>query len=97
MKIEGQALSSDNLFTERRSLASSAAWACVVYSMVPYLGILFLPFGFLISSIGFASAYRSSDDSEMRSAKICLGLSGMILFCQLLLWWLLYLIPETGI
>ena len=30
------------LFEERRSLVSNTAWACTVYSMVPYIGVVFI-------------------------------------------------------
>ena len=33
-----------NLFERNKNSISQTAWACLVYSIVPYLGILFVPF-----------------------------------------------------
>ena len=77
--------------SETESLRSSLAWACTVYSLVPYLGILFIPF-----TVVFSGVERARADANRR-ALIPLALSVPILAGQLTLWWLLYLIPEIGI
>jgi hypothetical protein len=75
---------------------SDTAWACTVYSMVPYLGILFVPFALAASAFGYIrSRGRSSADSRRFLA--CAGLSSFILAVQLVLWWLLYFVPKLGI
>ncbi len=48
----------ESLFEESRNPLTDMAWACVVYSSVPYLGILFLPFAFIIGGFGWYKAYR---------------------------------------
>jgi len=85
------------LFDETKNLASETAWACVVYSMVPYLGILFVPFAFASGGLGYVSAQRQLDAEGMRLARLCIGLSFVVLILQIFLWWLLYIIPEIGI
>lgn len=87
----------ENLFDERRDLTNDAAWACVVYSLVPFLGILFLPFGLGFSVALTVSASRSGDEGGRRLARMCLVLSVAIAVSQGLLWYLLYFIPTAGI
>jgi hypothetical protein len=70
---------------------SSVAWACTVYSLVPYLGILFIPFTIVFSGVERTRANVS------RRTLLPLALSVPILAGQLVLWWLLYLIPEIGL
>ncbi len=85
------------LFDETKDLASETAWACVVYSMVPYLGILFVPFAFASGGFGYYSSLRRVDAEGMRICRLCIALSFVILIVQIFLWWLLYIIPEIGI
>ena len=85
-----------NLFEQHKNTISQTAWACVVYSMVPYLGILFLPFAFAVGGAGYVVSIRQPDRGGRRLALICVVLSIVILGIQILLWWLLYLIPEIG-
>jgi len=87
---------SRNLFEQNKNAISQTAWACVVYSMVPYLGILFLPFAFAVGGAGYIVSIRQPDRGGRRLALICVVLSVVILGIQILLWWLLYLIPEVG-
>jgi hypothetical protein len=70
---------------------ADAAWALVVYSMVPYLGILFTPF-----ALGTAAYAIGMQVSGRRLAKMSLGIGIATLAVQLLLWWLLYVIPELS-
>lgn len=86
-----------NLFEENKNAVSQTAWACVVYSMVPYLGILFVPFAFVISGAGYVVAQRRPQLGGRRLAMICIGLTFLVLAVQILLWWLLYIIPKVGI
>jgi hypothetical protein len=85
-----------NLFEQNKNTISHTAWACVVYSMVPYLGILFIPFAFGIAGFGYATALRRPHLGGRRLAVICVVLSILILAVQLILWWLLYIIPELN-
>lgn len=72
---------------------ADTAWACTVYSLVPYLGILFVPFALALSGFGFSRAVSRDRRPFLLSAAASL----VILIVQLLLWWLLYLIPERGL
>lgn len=80
-----------------RSAISDTAWACVIYSIVPYLGILFVPFALVAGGLGVYSARRKSETSRRRLAVLCVGSSLLILGLQIILWWLLYVIPILNI
>ena len=47
-----------DLFEQNKNQISQTAWACLVYSMVPYLGILFIPFTFFIGGFGYIAALQ---------------------------------------
>jgi hypothetical protein len=83
------------LFEVEATATTQTAWACVVYSMVPYLGILFIPLAFAVSGIGYFSA-RTNVARNRRMALMCGGLSVVILVVKVGLWWLLYLIPKLA-
>jgi hypothetical protein len=85
------------LFRTSKNSVSETAWACVVYSMVPYLGILFVPLGFLAGIYGYYVSYRRPHLGGRSLAAACIGLSLFILAVQIFLWWLFYVIPEIGI
>ncbi|HEV7929209.1 MAG TPA: hypothetical protein VGP12_03655, partial [Nitrosospira sp.] len=87
----------ESLFEENKNAVSQTAWACVVYSMVPYLGILFIPFAFVIGGFGYAVSFRRPQLGGRKLAATCIGLTFMVLAVQIVLWWLLYVIPEIGI
>lgn len=82
------------LFEENKNSISQTAWACTVYSMVPYLGILFVPFALVIAGVGYAAGRRAPEMGGRRLALISAGVSFLVLAVQILLWWLLYIIPE---
>lgn len=96
-KFQDNIVESENLFEENKNTVSQTAWACVVYSMVPYLGILFIPFAFVISGAGYAISFRRPQLGGRKLATVCIGLTFVVLAVQLVLWWLLYIIPEIGI
>lgn len=85
-----------NLFERNENTVSHTAWACVVYSFVPYLGILFVPLAFLVGGFGYLVSYRQPNLGGRRLALICIALSFVVLAIQVFLWWLLYVIPELG-
>lgn len=97
LKIEALNPVTGDLFDTPRSPVSETAWACVVYSMVPYLGILFIPLAFITGGIGYVVWRRSPHIGGGRLASVCVALSVVILLVQIFLWWLLYIIPEVGI
>lgn len=83
-------------FAERPTLASTTAWALTVYSMMPYLGVLFLPFAFAAAVYGYRRSKRESDADGIGYARTCIYLSVFILTAQLFLWWLFYIVPEMN-
>jgi hypothetical protein len=85
-----------NLFEENKNSASSTAWAFVVYSLVPYLGILFCPGAILMGGIGIFVSYRKPYLGGARTSAYSILLGFVILGIQIFLWWLLYIIPELG-
>lgn len=80
------------LFEPSESVVTQTAWACVVYSMVPYLGILFLPFAFATSALGYTAPDKGS--RNRRLAAIYVGLSFFILLAQAVLWSLFYIVGD---
>lgn len=86
----------ENLFAENRNSASATAAAFVVYSLVPYLGILFCPFALLTGGFGIFAAYRQPSLGGGKTSVYSIVLSLVILSIQIFLWWLLYIIPELG-
>lgn len=86
----------ENLFEKNENSVSETAWACVVYSFVPYLGILFVPFAFMIGSFGVLVSYRKPYLGGRKLSLASVGLSFVVLVVQIFLWWLLYFIPEIG-
>lgn len=85
-----------DLFARRENTVSQTAWACFVYSMVPYLGILFIPFTFIIGSFGVAVSYYRPDLGGRKLALTSMGMSFLVLTVQIIFWWLLYIIPELA-
>jgi hypothetical protein len=85
-----------NLFEKNENSVSQTAWACVVYSFVPYLGILFVPLAFLFGSFGVLVSYRKPYLGGRKMSAISIVLSFVVLAVQIFLWWLLYIIPEIG-
>ncbi|MDM7922698.1 MAG: hypothetical protein QUS14_10400 [Pyrinomonadaceae bacterium] len=76
--------------------ASQFAWACFVYSLVPYLGTIFVPVAVVSALIGLAAVNRRPAIGGGNQAASVIGLSVLVLSFQILLWWLLYVIPQIG-
>jgi hypothetical protein len=74
--------------------AAATAMAFVVYALVPYLGILFCPGALVFGGVGLVRAWRSPQAGHARAAAWSLALGLLVLCAQLLLWWLLYKVPE---
>jgi len=85
-----------NLFERNENTISQTAWACFVYSLVPYIGILFIPFTILVGGFGYYIYLRRPHLGGRKLALVSVALSFIVLFVQILLWWLLYIIPELG-
>jgi hypothetical protein len=82
-----------DLFAQNKNTVAQTASACLVYSLVPYLGILFIPFTFFIGGFGYITALRQPHLGGRRLALACIAVSFVVLAVQIFLWWLLYIIP----
>jgi hypothetical protein len=81
---------------DESSLAATAQ-AFATYSLVPYLGILFCPGAVLVSGVGIVRSYRVQQMQSSSSRRVCYGslvVGLIVLAIQLLLWWILYKVPE---
>lgn len=74
--------------------AAAMAMAFVTYALVPYLGILFCPGALLFGGVGLIRAWRAPRPGHARAAALSLFLGLVVLCAQLLLWWILYKVPE---
>ncbi len=75
--------------------ASTTALAFATYALVPYLGILFCPGALLMGGIGLIRAQRAPhNDGGRRASLLSITLGVVLLGAQLLLWWILYKVPE---
>ena len=74
--------------------AATTAMAFVVYALVPYLGILFCPGALVFGGVGLVRAWRSPQAGHARASAWSLALGLLVLCAQLLLWWVLYKVPE---
>jgi hypothetical protein len=93
----GPQVPAERLFDSEPSFASDPAFACMVYSMVPYVGIVFTPLALLLGIGSYLISRRRSEAEGERRALFCIGASILVLGVQLFLWWLLYFIPESGL
>ncbi|MET0648239.1 MAG: hypothetical protein ABW208_16625 [Pyrinomonadaceae bacterium] len=74
--------------------AAATAMAFVVYALVPYLGILFCPGALVFGGVGLVRAWRAPQAGHARASALSLALGLIVLCAQLLLWWILYKVPE---
>ena len=75
--------------------ASTTALAFATYALVPYLGILFCPGALVLGGIGLIRSRRAlTDDGGRRASLLSITLGVVLLGAQLLLWWILYKVPE---
>ena len=82
---------------ERGGASSSSALAFAAYALVPYIGILFCPGALLFGGVGLLRSLRAphaSSSSSRRDSALGLFLGLVILCAQLVLWWILYKVPE---
>jgi hypothetical protein len=85
-----------DLFEVNRNSVSETAWASCVYSMVPFVGVVFIPFTVAASLLGTAIALRHPAAGGLKMSMASFGTSALVLAVQVLLWWLLYIVPELG-
>jgi hypothetical protein len=74
--------------------AAATGLAFVTYALVPYLGILFCPGALLMGGLGLWRAGRAPGAEGRRAAALSIALGLVILCVQLVLWWVLYKVPE---
>ena len=79
---------------QNRNNASTTALAFVTYALVPYLGILFCPGALLMGSLALFNSYRAPQLGGRRASYTSILLGLLILCAQLLLWWILYKVPQ---
>ena len=79
---------------ENGSGASATALAFVTYALVPYIGILFCPGALLLGGFGLLRSRRAPHAAARREYALSFALGLLILCAQLLLWWILYKVPE---
>ena len=79
---------------QNRNNASLTALAFVTYSLVPYLGILFCPGAVLMGGVGLVRSWRVPQLGGRRASYAGVIFGVMILSIQLLLWWVLYKVPQ---
>lgn len=82
--------------TDEKNTPSQIAWASFVYSLVPYLGVLFIPVTLTISVFGYLKASKDPAVGGGQLAVRSFWLSFPVLVVQIVLWWLLYYIPELA-
>lgn len=85
-----------DLFEINRNPVSEMAWACFVYSLVPYIGVLFIPFTIIMGSVGLGVSVRRPAAGGGKLAGASVALSFAVFGVQVFLWWLLYVIPELA-
>ncbi len=82
------------IFPHNLNAATATALAFVVYSLVPYLGILFCPGAIVMGGVGLFQT-SSTEQHVGRHASALSMLIGLLLFCvQIFLWLLLYRVPQ---
>jgi hypothetical protein len=74
--------------------ASAIARAFATYALVPYLGILFCPGAVVMGSVGLLRYYRQPQIGGRSMAYTSIIGGAVVLALQLVLWWLLYKVPE---
>jgi len=82
------------MFDADRNGAAATARAFATYSLVPYLGILFCPGAVLMGASGVLRSYRRPEADGRGTGYISIAVGIIVLGVQLLLWWLLYKVPE---
>ena len=74
---------------------AATARAFVTYALVPYLGILFCPGALLLGFVGLLCSRRAASAARARRDSALSFALGLLLLCaQLVLWWILYKVPE---
>lgn len=91
-----QVVEPQELYEVNKNVISETAWASFVYSLVPYVGVVFIPLTFLLGSAGVFASFRKPLIGGRKLSLTAISLSIVVLMIQILLWWLLYIIPTLG-
>ena len=89
-----KAAGADMLFEKNLNGAAKTAAAFVVYALVPYLGILFCPGALLMGGVGLLRARRAPHLGGGRTAATSIVLGVLLFVGHLVLWWILFKVPE---
>lgn len=76
--------------------SAQIAWASFVFSLVPFLGILFVPVTLFAAVSGYLAQVRRPETGGGKMAVCAFVLSFAVIGVQYILWWLLYIVPELG-
>jgi hypothetical protein len=77
---------------------AATARAFATYSLVPYLGILFCPGAVVMGTVGVFRSYSSPQAAAARKTCYVSTIAGvLVLIAQLLLWWILYQVPDWAL
>lgn len=83
----------EKLFDTAGDPIADLAWAGLVYSFVPYLGILFTPVAIIFGSIDLMRNFRGGESRRpMRGLAMAVVMGAV----QIFLWYLLYAVPKLG-
>lgn len=82
------------LFEKNLNNAAKTASAFVVYALVPYLGILFCPGALVMGGVGLVRARRTPHLGGGRASVTSIVLGLLLLVAHLVLWWILFKVPE---
>jgi hypothetical protein len=96
LSIKNAPRESEVLFDMRENTAAELSWACAVYAMIPYLGIVFTPFSVIFGSVGLYKGFYETNRSGCRRSLLSIILSVILFFIHIFLWWLLYAVPKLG-
>ena len=78
-------------FSHSNTIATARAFA--IYSLVPYLGIVFCPGAVVIGGLSLVQSFRNAELDRRTSSYLCIATGSIVLVVQLLLWWILYKVP----
>ena len=81
--------------TRNVSGITATARAFATYALVPYLGILFCPGALLLGFAGLLRSRHAPHAARSRRDSALIVALGLLILCvQLVLWWILYKVPE---
>ncbi len=89
----------DNPFTadeDSKSTVLQYSRASLVYSFVPYLGIVFSPFAVGLAVAAIVRSGPIDEASERPIAARYIAGSVVVALAQIGLWWLFYIIPDLS-